>query len=315
MTFSIIVPVYKVENYLEKCVLSLINQTFKEIEIILVDDGSPDNCPAMCDNFALRDSRVHVIHKPNGGLSEARNAGLSVARGDYVLFVDSDDYIEVTTCEKFQKFLYKDIDIIIGQALVENGICELKHIDDIEQIFDGKKYLLKALKQGKAPMAVWLNVYRREFLLINQLSFKLGILHEDEQFTPRVFLAAKKVLVTDIAFYHYVIRNNSIMTKLDKRKNIVDLYNTCIELERVYLKLENVQLKKYLLDSLVSKYLSLFQEGQLYKYGGIYVHKDFVKRNAFCKRTRKKAFLFCCSPRLYYFINFLSKRKIRKGRL
>lgn len=309
MMFSIIVPVYKVEKYLEKCVFSLINQTFKDIEIILVDDGSPDNCPVMCDDFALSDSRIRVIHKTNGGLSDARNAGLSVARGEYVFFVDSDDYIEVTTCEKFQKFTCQNIDIIVGQALVENGNCELKHINAVEQIFEGKEYLLKALEEKKAPMAAWLNVYRRKFLIDNQLSFKLGILHEDEQFTPRAFLAANTVIVTDIAFYHYIIRSGSIMTTPDKRKNIIDIYNTCCELEEIYLKLENEQLKKYLLDSLVSKYLSIFQLGKLHRYGKTYVHKDFVKRNVFCKRTRKKVFLFCFSPRLYYYINILTKKK------
>ena len=96
--FSIIVPVYNVENYLNACVQSLINQTFSDIEIILVDDGSPDNCPAMCDTYAAADSRVHVVHQPNSGLSVARNTGLAHAAGSYVLFVDSDDIIDLDTC-------------------------------------------------------------------------------------------------------------------------------------------------------------------------------------------------------------------------
>src|SRR5699024_8305216 len=97
---SIIVPVYKVENELDRCVQSLMKQTYKNIEIILVDDGSPDQCPKLCEQYAKEDERIRVIHKKNGGLSDARNAGLNLARGEYVLYVDSDDYIEVDSCER-----------------------------------------------------------------------------------------------------------------------------------------------------------------------------------------------------------------------
>ena len=92
MKISFIIPIYKVEQYLEQCVNSVLNQTYKDIEVILVDDGSPDNCPKMCDEFATIDNRIKVVHKPNGGLSDARNAGLKVAIGDYVIFMDSDDF-------------------------------------------------------------------------------------------------------------------------------------------------------------------------------------------------------------------------------
>ena len=92
MKVSFIVPVYRVEKYLEQCVNSVLNQTYQNIELILVDDGSPDNCPKMCDEYAFEDNRVKVVHKPNGGLSDARNAGLSVATGEYIIFMDSDDF-------------------------------------------------------------------------------------------------------------------------------------------------------------------------------------------------------------------------------
>ena len=95
---SIIIPVYKVEKYLDKCVESVVNQTYKNLEIILVDDGSPDNCPKMCDEWAEKDKRIKVIHKENGGLSDARNFGIEKATGDYLMFLDSDDYLDVTTC-------------------------------------------------------------------------------------------------------------------------------------------------------------------------------------------------------------------------
>ena len=100
---SVIVPVYKVEKYLDKCVESIVNQTYKNLEIILVDDGSPDNCPAMCDEWAEKDERIRVIHKENGGLADARNAGMDIATGDYIGFVDSDDWIEPNMYEVLLK--------------------------------------------------------------------------------------------------------------------------------------------------------------------------------------------------------------------
>ena len=105
---SIVVPVYKVEPYLDKCVSSIVNQTYKNLEIILVDDGSPDNCPAMCDAWAEKDNRIRVIHKPNGGLSDARNAGMSVATGELMAFVDSDDWIAPDMYEKLYHHLTED---------------------------------------------------------------------------------------------------------------------------------------------------------------------------------------------------------------
>ena len=113
MKFSIIVPVYNVEKYLNQCVDSIMNQTYKDIEIILVDDGSPDNCPKMCDEYKEKDSRIKVIHKPNGGLSDARNEGLKVVSGDYIAFIDSDDWIELDAFENFfgaiEKFNHPDV--------------------------------------------------------------------------------------------------------------------------------------------------------------------------------------------------------------
>ena len=105
---SVIVPVYKVEPYLDRCVKSVVDQTFSDLEIILVDDGSPDNCPAMCDAWAARDSRVRVIHKPNGGLSDARNTGMAAATGEYISFVDSDDWIAAEMLERLIQALERD---------------------------------------------------------------------------------------------------------------------------------------------------------------------------------------------------------------
>ena len=110
---SVIVPIYNVEKYLDRCVGSIINQTYKNLEIILVDDGSPDNCPQMCDDYAKKDSRIKVVHKENGGLSDARNAGMKVATGEYVSFIDSDDYISLDFYETLlETIVDNDSDIV-----------------------------------------------------------------------------------------------------------------------------------------------------------------------------------------------------------
>lgn len=238
--FSVIIPIYNVEKYLKRCVNSVLEQSYKNIEIILVDDGSPDNCPKICDEYAHIDYRVKVIHKENGGLSDARNAGMKLSTGDYILFVDSDDYIEIDACKKFLHFAHNGYDILIGDALVENGKCNLSHIFSSD-VMNGMVYYKNALKARKAPVAAWLNAYRREFLIQNALKFKPGILHEDVEFTPRAIIAAESVICTNIVFYHYVIRDNSIMRQKDQRKNAIDLYNTFVSMkfDFIILKMKN----------------------------------------------------------------------------
>ena len=119
---SVIVPVYKVERYLEQCLVSIVHQSYRNLEILLVDDGSPDNCPQLCDMWAQRDSRIHVIHKPNGGLSDARNAGLRQAHGDLVAFVDSDDWLALDMIEKMTDAMLRnqaDMVVVLCQDLVQ----------------------------------------------------------------------------------------------------------------------------------------------------------------------------------------------------
>ncbi len=309
MLFSIIVPVYNVASCLDKCITSLREQTYRDIEIILVDDGSTDSSSELCDHYAKADSRIRVIHKENGGLSDARNKGMELATGKYILFVDSDDYINQDACEKLSKYTTQNCDILVADAVCEGRNMDLSHIQQTGQVFTGTEYLLMAHQAEKASMAVWLNIYRRKFLLEHALIFKFGILHEDEQFTPRAFLKANTVLCTGIMFYHYVIRDGSITTNTDQRKNASDLYGSCCELEALYQKLNEPKLRKYLLDSLSRMCLNVFQIGRLYQYGDAFLYKAFVLRNAKLPRTRLKAVLYVVSPRLYYSIN----KRYKKG--
>ena len=312
---SIVVPVYKVEEYLGKCVESLINQTHKKIEIILVDDGSPDNCPKICDDYGLRDKRIKVIHKKNGGLSDARNAGLKEAKGEYVLFVDSDDYIDLDACQRFINIIDLNSckpDVVVGNARrIENDrIVEMAHkFDSKGAIVTGEEYLKKELKSNSMYMAAWLNLYNREFLISNDLFFKYGLIHEDEQFTPRVFLKADRVIGTDITFYNYLIREGSITTQKNKIRNAEHLISTCKELEKIYEKIDNQELKLLLLDNLVNKYLNVFQVAGLHnkKYSYL-IDNEFLNDKAHTARNKKRVMLWKFNKSLYYYANKLHKQ-------
>jgi glycosyltransferase involved in cell wall biosynthesis len=310
---SIIVPVFKVEDYINKCIDSLIRQSYKSIEIILVDDGSPDNCPMICDDYAKKEARIKVIHKKNGGLSDARNSGLKEATGDYVLFVDSDDYIDFKSVEYFIGAIGANRpQIVVGNARrIEKGrvILMLHKLNTNGEMMTGEEYLKIELKYGKMYMASWLNLYKRKYLLMNELRFKEGILHEDEQFTPRVFLKAEKVIGTDIIFYNYVVRDESITNKKDFAENAINIIRICHELEEIYDKVKDYELKRLLKDSLATKYLNAFQVGALYRKEYRYLlDKKFLRSLAYKRKTRLKVLMFNFNDKIYYNLNKIHKK-------
>lgn len=309
LLFSLIVPLYNVEKYLKRCIESLINQTYDNIEILLIDDGSTDNSLNICSNYSKVDNRIKVFHKENGGLSDARNYGIDRAKGDYVIFIDSDDYIDTDTCEKFLPYCKENCDIIIGNAYVQNKTEEKIKNYYINKVITGKEFLLEGYKNSAISMAAWLYIYKRTFLIENHFKFKYGIYHEDEEFTPRTLMFAEKVRTTGEFFYHYDVRDDSITTKKNKRKNAEDLYNTLCELEKIYNNINDNLLRKYLLNSISEKYLSLYYAGRLYQYGERYIHRLFVLKNAKLTRTRLKAIIYIIFPRFYYFINCIYKRR------
>lgn len=224
---SIIVPIYKVEEYLDRCVESLVNQTYSNLEIILVDDGSPDNCPKMCDEWAEKDARIKVVHKKNGGLSDARNAGLGNATGEYIAFVDSDDWVENTYIE----YLYR--------ALKENdsemAACDVRIAyegDTNDAVVDSYKSAVKmtaaeamsTLAKGRQVRATaWNKLYKTE--LLDGEKFEVGKLHEDEFFTYRIIDKCNSISYIDIPLYNYFQRQASIMSTYSiKRLDVLEAY-------------------------------------------------------------------------------------------
>lgn len=211
---SIIIPIYKVEQYLDECVASVVNQTYKDLEIILVDDGSPDSCPQMCDEWAKKDSRIKVVHKKNGGLSSARNAGLAVATGEYIGFVDSDDYVDETMYEDLMRVMMRnEKTMVVSSPIIRNasGVftpykvgtydykdCETMSFAEYMKLFLGMNM----------DATVWNKLYKREFV---QTMFREGRNNEDYLF---MYYNVKNVYGTDCVLAvsgtaHYYYRDNA----------------------------------------------------------------------------------------------------------
>ena len=234
---SIIVPVYKVEQYLKRCMDSILNQTYKNIEVIMVNDGSPDNCPALCDEYEKIDSRVRVIHKENGGLSSARNVALDTLNGDYVFFVDSDDWLALDTLEVLNEYLEKDYDMISFQRtylteekVVEKGEKNPKDMD-VSQYID-------ASFLGRYDFFVTTKIFKAE--VFNNVRFLEGRNYEDLEIMHRLFLNMKKVVGLDYFLYYYWKGNEGAITNTITMKNIKDHYLSANEIYRAS--------KKYLED-------------------------------------------------------------------
>lgn len=248
---SIIVPVFHVEKELPRCMKSLLNQTERNIEIILVDDGSDDGCPALCDSYAAQDVRVQVVHKPNGGLSDARNAGMVVMQGKWCLFVDSDDYIEVDACERLliaaQKV--KNADIVVGECEEHHGDTSVfqRHTNLAEgKLYSAPEYMKLAIGRSEFFMPAWLNLYRTVWLNENGFQFAKGLLHEDLEWSPRIFLAEPRVTYMKNAFYHYVIRDGSICRSKDFSKNIADSMSIFREWKELFALVTDTELQRLL---------------------------------------------------------------------
>ena len=203
---SVILPVYGVEKYLPECVDSLLAQSYQHLEIILVDDASPDGCPAICDSYAAKDSRVRVIHKENGGAASARNAGLDAARGEAVCFVDSDDTVEPQYVARLLDALGHGDMAMCGFFLRSRSGSKEETISPGS--YDREGFLRRFLEDWSCSL-LWNKIYRRS--AIGNLRMAEGHRVDDEFFTYQVALNCKKITVTDACLYHYRLRGSSVM--------------------------------------------------------------------------------------------------------
>ena len=247
---SVIIPVYNVEKYIRKCLDSVVNQTYKDLEIIIVDDGSPDNCGAIIDEYAKTDGRIKVIHKPNGGLSAARNDALKIATGEWIAFVDSDDWCELDMYEKVIRVADKeDADIVIFNPF--------RNYDDREEVLRAFPYdfvtedrdfihglQLSALSRHLTPISTrwsqgfpWDKLFKRSLVYENDLTFDVTVrANEDVIFDIRAFQFAKKVAYTNETLYHYRDNPNSIGTKYSPDRFDIDrqIYKVMFNIGKEY---------------------------------------------------------------------------------
>lgn len=235
MKFSIIIPVYNVAQYLPKCLDSVLAQTCADFEAVCVNDGSTDNSLEILEEYQKKDSRIKVVSQQNGGLSVARNTGLSHAHGDYVFFLDSDDWIELDALKILSENLSGEDMVCFGgrRYLEEKGTYEEPDKMEYESDLTGWEYYSRhALESRKfAFVCVVLRLYRRQFLLENGLKFTEGIYHEDNMFTPVACYYANKVKLIPDCLYDYRVRGNSIMTtrSIKHNKDILFIANTLSE--------------------------------------------------------------------------------------
>jgi len=312
---SVIVPVYNVEKYIRECLNSLLKQTLSDIEIIVVNDGTKDRSIEIICDLIDSDERVRLVEQENGGLSAARNTGLKLARGKYISFVDSDDYVE----PDFLKNLYEEgekdnLDIVCGShvRLYENGIMEEK-VRSEELISNsyksGAEILLKQLHYSDYRMEVWSNLYLKEFLDLNSLEFFEGIVHEDEEFTPRALIFSEKVKILNSFDYIYRKREASITSSITF-KNVNSLSKALYNFLTVYgcLNQEKKIPMSEIIFHLVNKYIDKFmliEPSYIKEFDRSLVNHAFriVKENLKVSlSSRIKFLLLSIRPSLFYMI-------------
>ena len=297
---SIIVPVYNVERYLARCIDSILAQTYTNFELILVDDGSSDHCGILCDEYARKDIRVKVLHKENGGVSSARNAGLDIAQGDYIGFVDSDDWIEKDMYQILIK-LSKQYDADV----VECGFYTIKDdtqhsstqndfwnryavkeedkkttIEDCQIEMGDPLFALKRLQDSRSSCFVWNKLYKK--ILFCGLKFSHGKTHEDRIIMPKILLRSKKYLYAGISKYYYFFREDSTIRLQYKYSSIKNLDSLEAQ-ETVFRFLQNNIKDQSILDKTEYGYF-----GELLHHYGMNMNKQFDPDQRYRKKISEK---------------------------
>ena len=267
MKLSIIVPIYNVEKYLDKCIQSILNQTFKDFELILVDDGSPDKCPDMIDVYAKQDSRIISLHKPNGGLMSAWKYGVKRAKGEYIGFVDSDDWISSDMYEKLVSIAYEaKVDLVCslkiyeysgGNSIFEKLMLEPGYYDKVKIETNIKPYLIRSEKYLGRPISPnrFTKLFRRDLLLQILDDCNEDVTIGEDLVTTFAFinLAESIYLINDFHPYHYRIHNSSMSQIFSKAK-----YQKLITLKETLLKINSKYAKNYFLNQIHTDYIDLY---------------------------------------------------------
>ena len=319
---TVIVPIFKVEKYIRQCVDSILQQSFRDFDLVLVDDGSPDNCPQICEDYAAQDRRITVIHKKNGGLSDARNAGIDWAMensdSQWLAFVDSDDYLFPDYLMTLYQTAQKEAaDLVICDFVRVNDqgeIVERKH-RFFDLVTEDKEKLFEMLHSNWRIIPAWNKLYHKN--IFAQLRFAFGKIHEDNFAIPHVLWNCRRAALVSDGLYYYRQRDNSIM-KTETSKSRLDLLEALIEqfefgMERHIAPIENAAEIGFLYDYEELKSGFNKQEKRRYKQ----LKNRFAKAFFNCPANRSvKRFLGFCFTGLYGKLGFLYNRKrtSRKGR-
>ncbi len=254
---SVIVPVYKVEAYLDKCVQSIVDQTYRDLEIILVDDGSPDNCPAMCDAWAKKDSRIKVIHQENAGGGAARNAGLDAAAGDWIAFVDSDDYLCADMYAHLAAWMEAGADIAeCGYLSVTGDDAEFPQENPASRQYTAREAMQEHIYDRTFRQLLWNKLYRRE--VIGNIRFPVGKQIDDEFFMYQVLGNARNLVHSGKICYAYRQQPGSVMHNLTPEKRLQAVEAKCLRHD--YLQ---VRFPELIPDSLQNLWFTCLYHGQL----------------------------------------------------
>ena len=312
---SVIVPVYNVEQYLDRCVESIINQTYENLEIILVDDGSPDNCPQMCDEWAKKDNRIKVIHKENGGSSTARNAGLDLAKGDYISFIDSDDYID--------KCMISELLNSILHCSSRISICGNYEVNSEGVLFDNKlSFINNPVDYAECIMFVRdLHFYVHESLC-NKLYSKdiwsntrldeLCLKYEDSAIIPFLYEKAQSISIVNKPLYYY-FQNPDSKTASTVTINDLELKFTILKERFEYFGLLRKDLYEHYIISNMrdirnSYFLYNDKDKRVLLISQMKEYLKILKNNCFSKELFAHYALFCYFPRIYNLINSIRNR-------
>lgn len=328
---SIIVPVYNVEKYLHKCINSILNQTFKEFELILVDDGSTDKSAQICDEYKRKDSRIKVIHKKNGGLSDARNMGLESAVSEYIAFIDSDDFIHPQMFEILYNISLKydsDISMCDFKRVYENDIYKLRKYKTNNQevlVYTSLEALNQLYSENTVKfVAAWNKLYKRNIFI--NLKYKNNKIHEDEFIIHELLYRSKKIVYTPVPLYYYLQREGSIMkSKFNvKRLDGLDAYRERIKFfkkidekilfeKAIFVYSREFFLYYYKLKNEVSdsdKYLKKIKKDytSLFRY--------IMKNQYYTKKEKLVIAIFCINTKLYEkYISFKNGGYKCKGKI
>lgn len=295
---TVIVPVYNTSKYLKRCVESIINQTYKKVEIILVDDGSTDHSSLMCDQFAERDERIKVIHKANGGLSTSRNRGLDEATGEWIVFVDSDDWISLNTIEFCVNYIQEDSSLDI----VQYGILKVKTVDEAKSDngtwhnkYKSKSICRKMLFESLWDEA-WFSCCRCLFNsnVIGSLRFRVGKINEDIDFKYHAFQRAKHVLDCNAKKYYYFQDKGSITTDALRPRDF-DLYDAVDELKKYIIEENDGEMLRYAEIKYAKVSLSLLCKAAYFGVSDDFKDKKTVIK-MLIKNLRKDFWILLTSP-------------------